>query len=348
MRALLIALSMLAAFPAAAVEPHAVVFMYHRFGNEKYPSTNVRMDQFRAQLDYLADNGYQVWPLQRVVTALRDGAAIPDDTVALAVDDAYDTFFKNAYPLIKARGWPMTVFVSTGEVDRGFPSIMTWDQMREMSRHGVTFANHTADHAHLTRHRPGETDEQWLQRVSKDIEKAQQRLQAELGQETNTNPKLFAYPYGEYNTAVAGWLRDHGYIAFGQESGVLGPQSDMRALPRYPINEHYGDLRGFIVKAKSLPLPVADVEPWDPEQPAGANPRMEFRVEGKDVGLDRLSCYLGGDRLPLERLSKDQFAVQAPGPLPPGRSRYNCTAPAKQGNRYYWYSHMWLLPGGED
>ncbi len=348
MRTLMVLLLIFVAAPTVAAESHAVVFMYHRFGNEEYPSTNVRMDQFRAQLNYLADNGYQVWPLQKIVTALQDGTSIPDHTVALAVDDAYDTVYENAYPLIKARGWPMTVFVSTNEVDRGFHSIMTWDQMREMSRHGVTFANHTADHAHLTRRHSGETDEQWLQRVSRDIEKAQQRLQAELDQDTNTSPKLFAYPYGEYNTALADWLRDHGYIAFGQESGVLGPNSDMRALPRYPINEHYGDLKGFAVKAQSLPLPVTDVQPWDPVQPAGAKPRMVFRVEGPDVGVDRLNCYLGGSRLPVKNLGGGKFAVQAQEPLPPGRSRYNCTAPYTQGNRYYWYSHLWLLPGGKD
>lgn len=348
MRALIAVLLLLAALPAAAVPSHAVVFMYHRFGDGRYPSTNIRMDQFRTQLQYLADHDYRVWPLARVVRALRIGAAIPDHTVALAVDDAYETVYQNAYPLLKARGWPLTVFVSTDEVDRGFGGIMSWSQMREMSRHGVTFANHTADHAHLTRHRRGETDAQWLQRVSGDIRKAQRRLQAELGEKTNADPKLFAYPYGEYNTALANWLSAHGYVAFGQESGALGPGSDFRALPRYPMNEHYGNLKGFAVKARSLPLPVSDVDPWNPVQPANARPRLTFTVKGSKVGLDRLACYLRGDRLAVEPLGDGRFSVRSPHPLPSGRSRYNCTAPYPGTNRYYWYSHLWLLPGGKD
>ena len=40
----------------APVPSHAVVFIYHRFGDDRYPTTDTTTAQFKAQLDWLADN----------------------------------------------------------------------------------------------------------------------------------------------------------------------------------------------------------------------------------------------------------------------------------------------------
>ena len=188
----------------AAVPDHAVAFIYHRFGDARYPSTNTRMDQFRAQLDWLAANHYEVWPLPRIVEYLKDGKPIPDHVVAITVDDAFQSFYDHAYPLLKARGWPFTVFVSTEPVDAKSSDFMTWDELREMAKNGADYGDHTVDHGHLPFRLHGETDMAWADRVRADIEDAQARLQTELGKDVNSNPKLFAYPYGAHH-----WMPAH-------------------------------------------------------------------------------------------------------------------------------------------
>src|SRR6185503_355428 len=105
----------------AAVPSHAVVFIYHRFGDDRYPSTDTKTEQFKAQLDWLAENHYEVWPLPRIVHYLQSGQAIPDHVVAITVDDAFQSFYDNAYPLLKERGWPFTVFVASDGVDSKQP-----------------------------------------------------------------------------------------------------------------------------------------------------------------------------------------------------------------------------------
>src|SRR4051794_23933476 len=98
---------------AAAVLPsHAVVFIYHRFGDDRYPSTDTKTEQFKAQLDWLAENHYEVWPLPRIVQYLKDGKTVPDHVVAITIDDAFQSFYDNAYPLLKEHDWPFTVFVA--------------------------------------------------------------------------------------------------------------------------------------------------------------------------------------------------------------------------------------------
>ncbi len=362
--ALLAALALAAALPgggAVAAEgaegaaDSAVVFMYHRFGEDRYPSTSIRLEQFEAHLDYLAEHDYRVWPLARIVETLRRGEPLPERTVAITVDDAYASVYEEAYPRLKERDWPMTVFVATDPVDAGRSGYLTWEQMREMRDSGlVDFANHSASHDYLVRREAGEEEvrsEAWEARMRRDVERAQRRLQAELGETANTDPKLYAYPYGEYNTRLAEILTDKGYYAFGQHSGAIGGVDDRRALPRFALNEQYGGLEEFALRARSLPLPVAEAAPFDPVLDGNNPPRLEVTLADDDaVATEQLSCFAGGQgRIDLEWLDDGQarFAVAAPEPLGPGRSRYNCTAPHRDQDRYFWFSRLWLNPEGD-
>lgn len=319
----------------------AVVFMYHHFGVAQYPSTNVSVKQFDAHVEHLEANGYRVWPLERIVARLQAGDPIPDRTVAITVDDAYVSVYEEAYPRLKRRGWPFTVFVATDGVDQGLAAYMSWDQMREMQRHGARFANHSASHDQLIRLREDEGIEQWGQRVREDIRRAQRRLEEELGKA----PRLFAYPYGEYSAPLARIIEELGYVGFGQQSGAIGPLNDLRILPRFPMAERFAAIGEFRTKAAGLPLPVLNVEPWEPVAPNADAPLMKVTLADTDAALDRLSCFASHTgRLKVDWVEGDGavFTTRADRPLPVGRSRYNCTAPAAANGRFYWFSHLWI------
>ena len=333
-------LSLLITTHCLAADQNAVVFMYHRFGESDFPATNIRLDQFDQHLALLEQGGYQVWPLEKIIDHLRNNQPLPDNTVAITVDDAYRSIYTEAYPRLKKRGWPFTVFVSTDVIDQKLPAYMSWDQMREMRQHQVTFANHSASHDFLIRKQAGESLQDWNRRITGDIKRAQARIEKELGKA----PMLFAYPYGEYNEALANIITQLGYTGFGQHSGAIGPHSDLRTLPRYPMAEAYADIREFKTKAASLALPVKTVKPWDPELDRDIQPEMEVSLAPSDARLDQLVCYVDGRKdVAVTWLDKDQrFIVRAKHPLPAGRSRYNCTAPSSQPGRYYWFSHLWI------
>ena len=327
----------------AAVPSHAVVFIYHRFGDDRYPSTNIKVGQFKAQLSWLADNHYQVWPLPKIVHYLQRGQSLPDHVVAITVDDAFQSFYENGYPLLKDRGLPFTLFVSTDGVDSKEADFMTWAELREVAAHGGSLADHTADHAHLPFRFKGESDMHWADRVRADINRGQARLETEIGEGTNTDPKLFAYPYGEFTEDLMKLVGGLGYVAFGQQDGALSAPLDPRALPRFPIDDHYGDLASFALKAAALPMPLKSVTPWDPQVTTENPPALELRLMPGVVPPDALRCYENGPPMPIhwQDEAKTTFIIQADKPMQVGRDRYNCTALV--GGRYYWYSHMWLL-----
>lgn len=328
---------------------HAVVLMYHHFGDARYPSTNIRLEQFDAQLNWLEQQRYQIWPLQKIVNKLINKQPIPDKTVAITVDDAYLSVYQHAYPRLKKRNWPFTVFVATDNVDKHLPAFMSWDSMREMQKNGVSFANHSASHNSLINKHSGETATQWQQRITNDIEYAAQRLDTELG--TTENNKLLAYPYGEYNTALSQLVHSLGYTAFGQQSGALSVYSQLTALPRYPIAEAYGDIEGFALKVASLAMPVITVTPDNPVT-SNVMPKMSISLDQNesDVDLTNLRCFAShqSEAMTIHWLKNQArtFTVTTNQALPTGRSRYNCTAPStSQPERFYWFSQMWIYNG---
>jgi biofilm PGA synthesis lipoprotein PgaB len=327
----------------------AVVFMYHHFGVDKYPETNVTLAQFEAHIDYLEQHDYTVWPLEDIISALEQGRKLPPRTVAITIDDAYTSVYTEAWPRLRARHWPFTVFVSTDVIDQHLAAFMSWDQMREMHDAGVTFANHSSRHDHMIRRQAGEDRQQWLTRAGNDIEHAQQRLQQELG----TAPKLFAYPYGEYNLALKTLIQKLGYTAFTQQSGAIAlyPYTDRQLLPRFPMADHYADLDQFETKAATLALPVISAEP---EEPLTTDTRPTLTVTLDDTRINaaqrqQLRCYVTGQgQTPVRWLDERRFAVTARLPLAAGRDRYNCTAPSDQDQRYFWFSRLWIIADGDD
>ncbi len=328
---------------ASAQESQAVVLMYHHFGVNEHPSTNVRLAQFDAHLDYLAQAGYQVWPLTKVVDYLRQQKPFPGRVAAITIDDAYTSVFEQAYPRLRERGWPFTVFVATDGVDQHFKAYMSWQQMRDMQQHGASFENHSASHDYLIRRLPGETTEQWKMRLQTDLNRAQQRITTELGKA----PTLFAYPYGEYSEMLTDLVSKMGLVAFGQQSGPVGFSADLRVLPRFPMAERFASLPDFKQKLLSMAFAIRKVQPWSPLVAANTAPRLEVELAKGDARLDQLSCFVSGQgAVAVEWLDrkKRQFVVQAAAALPTGRSRYNCTAPSSQPGRYFWFSHLWIVP----
>lgn len=338
----LLALLNCSALPAAP--PSAVGLMYHHFGADQYPSTNIRLEQFEQQLQFLEENGFQVLPLMMVLEALQAGKALPDKTVVFTMDDAYESVYTEAYPRLKARGWPFTVFVASDYIDKNYSNYMSWAQMREMQQHGASFGNHSRSHAHLIRRLPGEDEPQWRQRVGEDIRAAQRRLEDELSEVI----EVIAYPYGEYDLALAQLVESLGLIGMGQHSGAMGATSDFRFLPRFPMAEQFGDADEFKTKVMSLAMPLQQTPQVNPVTDA-ARPVLKLQFDRQHAPLKQLSCYASGQgRIEVQRLNDYEARVQAGDDLPPGRSRYNCTAPSDEVGRFYWFSQPWIRPGGTD
>jgi poly-beta-1,6-N-acetyl-D-glucosamine N-deacetylase len=335
-------LTLLAAPPvmlsgSARADDGAVIFIYHRFGESQYPSTSVMLDQFDRQLAMIRDGGYSVMPLPELAAMLADGTPIPSRTVAITIDDAYVSTVREAWPRLKALGYPFTLFVSTDAADAGTGDLMSWDQVRALAADPlVTIGHHGAAHAHMADLSPAD--------AAADLDRADARFIAELG----AVPALFAYPYGEYSAALRTLVAERGFVAaFGQHSGVADRWADRYVQPRFPVNASTGD-DAFALRLAAMPLPAVEMEPADTLiGPANNPPAVSFRlVEPADSGgplrPDALSCFLDGTPLAVA-VDGDRVVPTLAASLGPGRSRLNCTMPAA-GGRFRWLGMQFYRP----
>ena len=333
----LLAVSVLWAQPSMADDSSAVVLIYHRFGEDGYPSTNIRVEQLKTQIALLKSGGYHFMGVGDASEALRNDKKFPDRTIIITVDDAYKSFAEVGWPLLKAAGIPTTLFVSTDPVDQANSNYMSWDDIRTLQSEGVEIGHHTASHLHMVA--------AGVEASLKDIRRASARFEAELG----AVPKMFAYPYGEYSSDLAAAVRAEGFeVAFAQYSGPAAPWQNQFALPRFPVNERYGDAERFKLISQTRALPIGDLIPTGPVLTDATNPPLlGFTIEEQINGLKAMACYPShlGKAADLNFITARRLEVRFQKPFPKGRNRINCTLPARDG-RWYWFGQFYLVPGG--
>ncbi len=341
-------LALTVAAPCAASTARGVVLIYHHVAGDTPASTSVTPELFADHVRHLDENGFHVMALSALADSLRAGAEVPDRTVVLTFDDGYRSVLDAAVPLLRERNWPFTVFVCPDEIDRRAGPLLTWDQLREVAAAGGEIASHGLRHEFLQRRRGAETDAAWRERVRDELLRSQLRIAAEVG----AAPGLLAYPYGEYDPPLQDIVRSLDWAAVGQQSGAVGPLSDLTLLPRFPMAGPYAAMDQFALKASALPLPVREATPASPVLTPAAGehgfpaPALRLKLQPGDYDPDRLAAYAGPlGRAEVHWIDKDAGLVEirAAGRLPQGRHRYNVTAPARDGHRHHWYSHLWIV-----
>lgn len=306
-------------------ELSATVLMYHRFDDNRYPSTNTSMRDFRDHIELLKTLDRPIVPLTDIVKALDGAGKLPEGAVAITIDDAYASVYDNAWPYLRDNKIPFTLFVATEPVARGQEGYITPKQLREMATHpGVSIANHGHTHSSFA-FMSGEE-------VETEIETAENLLTEWLG---GTPPLLFAFPYGEAGTAALEVIDAHGFMAaFGQHSGSVGTYQNRFYLPRFPLSGGYADEGRLREALSTLPLPHANFAPKTAAVAKGKPPGfIEFTLLAP-LSPERLNCFSDGNRLEIKANGK-HVRIAFPTNAPPPRWRLNCTHPAPNG-RWYW------------
>lgn len=188
--------------------PGVTVLIYHRVGGGSHDELDVPLDAFRRHLDLLA--GYEVVSLDAALDALAAGDRSP--RVVLTFDDGFADVHRHAWPLLRERGLPFTLYVASGMVGRpmrwdgstanGDGRGLDWDQLAELAASPlVTIGNHTHSHARPEQLSPDELD----------------RCNDELERHVGVTPRHFAYTWGipvpaldrevgaRFRSAVTGW-----------------------------------------------------------------------------------------------------------------------------------------------
>ena len=298
--------------------------MYHRFNESRYPSTNIQVEIFENQMeiihksDYNFNNPYD----------FNKNFSVPKlkKEILITIDDAFESFYLQAWPYLKKNKIPFILFVSTEPV--GKKGYMTWEQIKEVEAEEFSFIGH---HSHSHGYLIDETNNQFIL----DIEKANKIFLNKLGY----IPDLFSYPFGEYSKFMRDYISKNFKFAFGQHSGVIDINKNRFELPRFPINETYGDLKRFKSIINSFPLEYKRLFPSEKKLTKINNPpkfSVEFFKEQKNI--ENINCY-SNEANQWKRsetyIHNKILTIKFRAPFEPRRGRINCSL--NDNGKWRWF-----------
>jgi len=250
--------------------------MYHRFDENKYPSTNIQMDVFKQQIEIIKNSKYNFYDpkdLEKHFHTIKK-----EKKILITIDDAFSSFYEIAWPYLKKKKIPFILFVSTETIGKN--GYMTWNQIKELEKETIVYiGNHSHTHGYLV----DLNNEDFIN----DIDTASAIFNKQLGY----NPIFFSYPFGEYSSFIKEYISKNFKFSFGQHSGVIDVNKDRHELPRFPINEKYGDLKRFKFLINLYPLQYKIVYPNDKYLTNNNPPKfyVEFFQEQKNI--NNINCF---------------------------------------------------------
>ena len=250
--------------------------MYHRFNENKYPSTNIQMDIFKKQINIIKNKNYEFENPKNFDLLFKKPKT--KKRILITIDDAFSSFYENAWPFLKKNKIPFILFVSTQPVGKN--GYMSWEQIKEVEKENFAFiGNHSHTHEYLL--------DFSFNNFKNDIDSSIRIFNEKLGY----NPIFFSYPFGEYSLEQINYIKEKFKYAFGQHSGVIDFNKDIYELPRFPINEKYGDLERFNFLIDLLPLQYKNILPEDKYIKSNNPPKLIINFFKNQKNLKNINCF---------------------------------------------------------
>lgn len=234
------------------------ILMYHRVGDfpgrvKAHGALYCHLPRFRAQMKLFKLLGYRVISLDEAAAGLRGDAPLPPRPLVLTFDDAYVDFLENAAPVLKAHGYPATVYAVSGLVGKTSSwvapeglepaSLMNAAQLRAVQDLGFTIGSHTVTHPHLA-----QADDARIRAEARDSKAA---LEDILG----TRVDHFCYPYGSHDIRAVEAAAAAGYVTGTTcVRAAATPEDDLLTLPRKAVSRG-DDMFGVAWKLLTKNLP---------------------------------------------------------------------------------------------
>ena len=304
--------------------------MYHRFDENKYPSTNIRMEVFLKHMKLIKDLGYEF--IHPDEFQKKFSVAKKQKKILLTIDDAFQSFYDVAWPFLKENKIPFILFVSTEPI--GNPGYMTWGQIKEIEKESFSIiGHHSNSHDYLI--------EKSNKDFIADIEKANTLFNEKIGY----IPKLFSYPFGEYSEFMRNYISNNFTFAFGQHSGVIDVNKEKFQLPRFPINENYGEIKRFKSIVKTYPLEYKSLFPVEKKLNKQNNP-PSFLVEFFDnqKNIKNISCYSNEGNIWQKsniELINNTLSIKFRENFLPRRGRVNCSL--NDNGKWRWFGTQFIV-----
>ena len=315
------------------IDKGVTALMYHRFGEDRYPSTNIKTEIFAEHINEINNSEIEFISFEKFKEIIN--AKINKNYLLLTIDDAFLSFYQNAWPILKNKKIPFILFVSTREI--GKHGYMNWEQIKEIdSSNLATIGNHSHSHDYLA---------DWKnEKIISDIQTSIKIFKEKIGY----SPEIFSYPFGEYSNDLKEIIHNLNFkFAFGQHSGVIDPTKNFLELPRFPINEKYGKLKRFKSIIRTLPFPYENITPENRYLKINENPpEIKIKFFKNFINIKNINCYSNEGNIwrksEIKFLNENELIIFLKEKFKSERGRINCSLMEKDG-RWRWLGIQYVI-----
>ena len=304
--------------------------MYHRFNENKYPSTNIKMNVFKEQMEIIKNLDYKFYDPKLFI----DNFDKPKDKkkILITIDDGFKSFYNEAWPYLKKNKIPFILFISTEPVGKN--GYMNWDEIKEIEKSNFAMIGH---HSHTHEYLIDMNNLDFV----KDIEIANEIFKDKFGYV----PEIFSYPFGEYSKYMKDYISKNFKVAFGQHSGVIDINKDKFELPRFPINEKYGDLKRFKSLINYKPLEYKNLKPEEKKINDSNNPpKLIIEFFKEQTNINNINCYSndGGNwKKSNLKFQQQTLIINFDEKFIPRRGRVNCSL--NDNGEWRWFGTQFII-----
>ena len=288
------------------------------------------MDIFKEHMNIIKKNNYDFYNPKLFI----DEFDKPKNKkkILITIDDGFKSFYTEAWPYLKANKIPFILFVSTEPVGRN--GYMNWDQIKEIEQSNFGYIGH---HSHTHEYLIDMSERDFII----DIETASKIFEDKLGYV----PSIFSYPFGEYSLFMKKYISKKFRISFGQHSGIIDINKDKFELPRFPINEKYGDLKRFKSLINYNPLEYKSLRPEEKKIIGSENPpKLEIEFFTEQQNIKNINCYSNdGGNWKKSKLDfqSNILTIQFEKKFLPRRGRVNCSL--NDNGNWRWFGTQFTV-----
>lgn len=215
---------------------YITVLLYHHLLEDKdivgENSAIMSVENFKAHMDYLHNEGYHTLSLKELEQYLYEGKSLPDKSVVITFDDGYLSNIIYGYPILKAYGMKASIFPTTINIEE-VPQAFNTKALPRISYKDIVLTGDVFEYGSHT-HAMHDMEEGVADLLRQDYDRIYKDLT--MAQHLTGSTPYFAYPFGAYNQETICILKELGYtLAFTTKPGKVRRNTNPMEINRYPM-----------------------------------------------------------------------------------------------------------------
>ncbi len=280
---------------------YALILAYKNIGEDN----NIGLNEFKAHINLLSMNNYNILPIKEIIKSLENKDNLAGKTIGISIDGE-EKYIKNIIaPILKDKKLPFTIFIKNSNLNSS-NHYMDWSDIKKLDK------NKSID-------------------IGISLNTELNKIIYEYRDNLNSEPKLIAYPFGEYSLKTDNIIKNYPDLSgFTLDASLIHENSNFLRIPRLQIGNEYSDIERLSTILHSKPLPAYDILPID-NYTDNREPVIGFTITDEIKDLKKLKCFASNQgKLKAKNIGENRIEIRTKLELSNERTSITCTLPIEK------------------